>query len=154
MVCLDAATKVWARSTLPGSPVTVIPSFFTLAYVQNTGIAFGLFQGHGRMFTYLSPLAFLFLGGLLGWHVWRAARLSVALACGLITGGAFGNVWSRLADGYVVDFVDLCVGGYHWPAFNLADSSLCCGVALFLLFSRFSHRQSEMKAEHHEVSSS
>lgn len=144
MLCLDAVTKAWARSTLPESAITVVPNFFTLTYVQNTGIAFGLFQGHGRVFALLSPLAFLFLGGCLGWHVWRAARLSTAVACGMITGGAFGNVWSRLADGYVIDFLDFYVSNYHWPAFNLADSSLCCGVALFLFFSR---RKREVRAE-------
>jgi signal peptidase II len=147
VVGLDAMTKTWARSRLLGSPITVIPSFFTLAYVQNTGIAFGLFQGHGRVFAILSPLAFLLLGVFLGWHVWCAARLPTAIACGMITGGASGNVWSRLIDGYVIDFLDFYVGSYHWPAFNVADTSLCCGVALFLLCSRSSDRGAEVTAE-------
>lgn len=141
MIGSDAVTKVWARSALAGSPITVIPGFFTLSYVQNTGIAFGLFQDHGYVFTLLSPVAFGLLLFFLGWHVWRVGRPGVSVACGLITGGAFGNVWSRLVDGYVIDFLDFHLGGYHWPAFNLADSSLCCGVVLFLWLARSSGRE-------------
>ncbi len=113
----------------------MIPGFFKLAYVENTGIAFGLFQGHGDLFAILSPVAFLFLGSALGWHAWRTGLISVGMACGMIIGGACGNVWSRLADGYVVDFMDFYVGQHHWPAFNVADSALCCGVVLFMLLS-------------------
>ncbi len=135
MVCLDTITKAWARTALPGDPIHVIPGFFMLAYVENTGIAFGMFQGYGELFSILSPIAFVFLGVALGWHVWRAGLISVGLACGMIIGGALGNVWSRLTDGYVVDFLDFYIGQHHWPTFNVADSALCCGVVLFLLLS-------------------
>ena len=140
VVCLDVLTKSWASASLARSPIPIIPGFFDLSYGENTGIAFGLFQQHGRMLTFLSPLAFLALGVYLGWYVWSSGEYLSSVACGMIVGGAFGNVWSRLVDGYVVDFFDFHLAGYHWPAFNVADSSLCCGVALFLFYSmRGSH---------------
>jgi len=149
---LDLATKEWARSTLPGSSIPILPGFFTLAYGENTGIAFGLFQGQGRLLTFFSPLALLVLGSALGWHVYQAGRYSTACVCGLIIGGAMGNVWSRLTDGYVVDFLDFHIGTWHWPTFNVADSALCCGVAGFLWLSHLLDRSSRIALENKEPS--
>ncbi|MFH1741383.1 MAG: signal peptidase II [bacterium] len=157
VVCLDAVTKLWASVSLRESPIQVFPGFFVLDYVENTGVAFGLFQGHSGVLMILSPLAFLFLAACLGWHTWDRGRRSTAIACGMIVGGALGNVWSRLAHGYVIDFLDFLlyfpyIGSYDWPAFNLADSALCCGVVLFLFVSRSSACASTLPADDHETS--
>jgi signal peptidase II len=70
----------------------------------------------------------------------RAASPFLAIAIGLIIGGAVGNVIDRLRLGAVVDFLDFHVGAYHWPAFNLADSAICIGVAAMLLDGLLLHR--------------
>jgi len=149
---LDLATKEWARSVLSGSPIPILPGFFTLAYVENTGIALGLFQTQGRLLTFLSPLALLVLAGALGRYVYQAGRYSAACVCGLIIGGAAGNVWSRLTDGYVVYFLDFYIGTCHWPTFNAADTALCCGVAGFLWLSHLADRSGRIPLKNQESS--
>lgn len=80
----------------------------------------------------LVSASLVIVGILLTW-MWRSGRLLVASALGLIAGGAIGNIVDRVRFGAVTDFLDFHAGGYHWPAFNLADAAIVCGVALLLL---------------------
>jgi signal peptidase II len=111
----------------PASSIDLIGGWFSLAYVENRGVAFGLFAGAGPMVLVAAAMTLL----VLGWHVARSPRqpLFQLIAFGLILGGALGNLTDRFRLGYVVDFISV---GW-WPNFNLADSAICIGVALMLL---------------------
>ncbi len=137
VILLDQATKAWVRAEMAlHQSVPVIDGFFNLTYVRNTGVAFGMFAGRpgwGRtlLFAGISILAmwiilrfFKRLGP--GEYLWV-----VGLA--LVFGGAWGNLIDRLWMGYVVDFLDVYWGSLHWPAFNVADSSVTVG-SFTLLF--------------------
>jgi len=110
-----------------------VTSFFNLALTYNRGISFGLFNGGaGRNALVFSLAAAAIVAVLLYW-LSRVVSPFLAVAIGLIIGGAIGNVIDRLRLGAVVDFLDFHVGYLHWPAFNLADSAICIGVAAMLL---------------------
>jgi len=130
---LDFLTKRWVEAALaPGRTVEVTP-FFNLVLTYNPGAAFSLFaQGSGwqrPFFIGVAAVAAVVILYLLRRH-WRDTLFGVALS--LILGGALGNLWDRVALGHVVDFLDFHAAGWHWPAFNLADSAISVGAALLV----------------------
>lgn len=110
-----------------------ITSFFNLVLSWNKGITFGLFNQHSEWIPYVLIAAAVVIVLLLLFWLARAKTLPEALGLGFMMGGAIGNVADRIRYGAVVDFLDFHVAGYHWYAFNLADSAIVAGVA-FLLF--------------------
>ena len=131
---LDQASK-WLILTAVMSPPRVIEVLpvFNLVLTFNQGVSFGLFSGEAAWQPYLlSALALVISIGL---FLWLARRPSahLAVAVGLIVGGAVGNVIDRIRIAAVVDFLDFHWGGWHWPAFNLADSAITLGVICILL---------------------
>jgi signal peptidase II len=137
VLVLDQAAKALFLAVLePGRPVTIIPGFFSLTLVTNTGGVFGILRDlEGPLRSILFGLLPLAAIALMIWYA-RALggeRRSPLAAIGMILGGAAGNLVDRVRWGHVVDFLDAYVGSYHWPAFNLADSAICIGVALLLL---------------------
>lgn len=126
----DQATKETVRASLAYGEVIPLTGFFNLVYHHNTGAAFGMFASASTALLAFSFVAMGVLGALLlrvGSDRWSAAALAAML------GGAAGNVIDRLRHGAVVDWLDFHAAGWHWPAFNLADSALTVGVALYLL---------------------
>ena len=116
----------------PARTIDVFP-FFNLVLGYNRGVTFGLLSSGNPIAPYLlSGFALLVVGVLDRW-LWRSTVRLESAAIGSIIGGALGNVADRLADGAVTDFLDFYVGGYHWPAFNLADVGIVLGVALLLV---------------------
>jgi signal peptidase II len=111
----------------------IVTSFFNLVLTFNRGISFGLFNGGARLNALLFSLAAAAIAGVLVYWLTRVTSPFLAVAIGLIIGGAVGNVIDRLRLGAVVDFLDFHAGTLHWPAFNLADSAICIGVAAMLL---------------------
>jgi signal peptidase II len=110
-----------------------VTSFFNLALTYNRGISFGLFNGATGVNALVFSVAAGAIVAVLIYWLSRAASPFLAVAIGLIIGGAVGNVIDRLRLGAVVDFLDFHLGAAHWPAFNLADSAICIGVAAMLL---------------------
>jgi len=110
-----------------------VTSFFNLALTYNRGISFGLFNGGAGLNALVFSLAAAAIAAVLLYWLSRVVSPFLAVAIGLIIGGAIGNVIDRLRLGAVVDFLDFHVGYLHWPAFNLADSAICIGVAAMLL---------------------
>src|SRR5690348_6583012 len=109
-----------------------ITAFFDLVLTCNRGVSFGMFNSPGvgsLIFTIAAAIIILVLTLWLA----RVRSLFLAVAIGLIIGGAIGNVIDRLRFGAVVDFLYFHVGSWYWPAFNLADSAICLGVAAMLL---------------------
>lgn len=138
VLLLDQLSKWWITA-LVMQPPRVIPlgPFLNLALTANRGVSFGMLRLEGPWGPWLlSALAFAVVIGLFLWQRRARDRLS-ALSVGLIAGGALGNVSDRLLRQAVVDFIDAHAGGYHWPAFNLADSAITIGVALILFESLF-----------------
>jgi signal peptidase II len=130
---LDQLTKWLARGALwePKREIR-LTGFLNLTPVENRGISFGLMQSEAGYGPWLiAGLAILVAIGLLLWLA-RTKRLWPALALGLVVGGALGNVVDRARLGWVIDFVDLHAGRYHWPAFNLGDAAITVGVAILL----------------------
>lgn len=126
---LDQGIKWWMTQFLSyGESKTVIPGLFDLSLVHNTGGAFGLFARHTFVFILLSVVTILFL--LLFYRQYRISTPSVVWPVGLVLGGAVGNLIDRVRLGYVIDFFDFYAGPYHWPAFNIADSGICIGLAV------------------------
>lgn len=115
-------------------PVT---SFFNMVMVWNQGISFGLFSENSD----LGPLILSGLSLVIAtiFYVWllRADHISQILGLALVVSGAIGNVIDRLRFGAVIDFLDIHVLGYHWPAFNAADSFICVGVLFLLIHALF-----------------
>ena len=132
VILLDQATKEWVRGAFSlHESVPVIPGFFHLTYIRNTGAAWGMFSGQNLA---LSLLAFAMLVALV---LFRRKILPPGkphrVALGLLCGGIVGNLFDRLRLDYVVDFLDFFHRGWHFPAFNVADSAICIGVAIYVL---------------------
>lgn len=132
---LDLATKAWAQASLESHrPLALLGEGARLILGYNRGVAFGLLDGTGPLPTILSGLV---IAGLLGWTLQRALQartptVMVALL-GLVIGGALGNFLDRLPDGRVTDFLDVGLGVWRWPTFNLADSFILSGFVLLVL---------------------
>jgi signal peptidase II len=133
---VDRLSKFWLVGYMADHPFGIeVTPFFNLVMVWNTGVSFGLFGGSGESGRWiLSILALAITCALTVW-LWRATSRLVALALGLVIGGALSNVIDRLYWGKVADFFDFHVAGYSWPAFNLSDSGIVVGVVLLLLDS-------------------
>jgi signal peptidase II len=132
VIMLDQLTKMWATLSLrPLGMVTLVPGFFNLTYVQNTGIAFGMFKDQGLLvglFVVVLALIALYYARGVNW-----AGGEPNLVGGCLCGGALGNLLDRSRLGYVVDFFDVHIGTYHWPVFNVADSLICLAVGWIVL---------------------
>ena len=128
------------RNIVLHESVTVIPGFFRLTHVVNRGAAFGLLsdsEWNVAILILFSLVALAVVSTLLWRNSHRVSTTGFGLA--LILGGAVGNLWDRLLEGHVVDFLDFHLNGYHWPAFNVADSAIVAGALLLvaeILFSK------------------
>ena len=136
VVIADQITKVAILHNLPlYHSVTVIPGFFDITHIQNPGGAFGFLADSSPA---VRRLVFLFVSmmalGLIFWFYIKTPFTHRFLATGfaMIFGGAAGNLIDRIRFGKVVDFLDVYIGSYHWPAFNVADSSIVVGIGIFL----------------------
>jgi signal peptidase II len=137
IVVLDQVVKAIVRQHMSlDESVTVIPGFFDVTRVHNSGTAFGFMNGTDFPFK-TAILACVAIAALVGLALYAAslpmeqwlARTGLAL----ILGGAAGNLIDRITEGYVVDFVDLYYSGWHFWAFNVADAAITVGVALMIL---------------------
>ena len=132
----DQLTKWVIGSAIPlHDSWPVIPGFFRLTHVKNRGAAFGIFADSTspmkiEVLILLSVVALVVVLMLL-WGQPGARRIGLGLA--LILGGALGNLIDRLAHGSVVDFLEFYLRGFHWPAFNVADSAIVMGAGLLVL---------------------
>jgi signal peptidase II len=137
VVALDQLTKALVLSLLePGVHVDVVAGLVSLTLVRNPGLAFGLLGGvpvGWRWVVAVLSLIALAVLARVALRVLPEGSWLDHVAIGLIFGGAVGNLIDRLRFGAVIDFVDLHFHGYHWPAFNVADSAITVGVALLAL---------------------
>ena len=142
---LDQSSKAWAVRRLRLQDMVVIRGFLDFTYAENPGIAFGQLQeggAFGRWFFVVlagaAALAVLF-------YFFRTPRNDdrVLGACALLLAGILGNLTDRVRLGYVIDFILMHAGQYHWPTFNVADASITCGALLLAYEMIFAHRKQQ-----------
>ncbi|MFH1022145.1 MAG: signal peptidase II [Planctomycetota bacterium] len=131
-VLLDQVSKFAVAGSLElNGYVTILPGFLRFTYITNTGTFWGNLRGYNTFFVGLSFAALAFILYLRYIAPPRGRWLGASLA--LILAGAFGNLIDRIAFGCVRDFIDCHVGErYHWPVFNIADSLICVGLAIYI----------------------
>jgi len=150
IVVVDQVTKYWIIQTMRlHESIPVIPNLFSLTYIRNPGAAFGLLAGSSNAFRMVFfGITSLFALALLGTILFRmpekdwVGQLSIAG----ILGGAIGNLIDRLRFGEVIDFLDVYVESYHWPAFNVADSAITVGVACLIVHFAFERKEAVLPA--------
>ncbi|TNC82252.1 MAG: signal peptidase II [Oleiphilus sp.] len=135
ILVLDLVTKYLASSHLDYAlPVNVIPGFFNLTLLHNTGAAFSfLATESGWQRWFFIALASLVSLALIKWLQTLQGDRWMAIAITLILGGALGNLYDRITLGYVVDFLHFFWDDYHFPAFNIADTAISIGAAMMIL---------------------
>ncbi len=139
IIAADQITKAMIVALLPlGASVTIITGFFNITHILNPGGAFGLFAGQNPI---IRKIFFLFISSIIAcmlvWFYAKTAKKNRILSSAFATifGGAMGNLIDRFRFGRVVDFLDFHIGHYHWPAFNIADSAICIGMAIFIYYA-------------------
>ena len=149
ILCLDQASKIYIHTQVPKPySKTIIDGFFNITYVTNSGGAFG-FLNQGPeilrilLFLLVPILCVIFIFAMIK----KSSDRFEILALSFVLGGAFGNYIDRLRLGYVVDFIDWHIKGWHWPTFNLADSFIVIGVAIlsFIYFQDYKKKPSKAK---------
>ncbi|MEE9523678.1 MAG: signal peptidase II [Thermodesulfovibrionales bacterium] len=142
IIIFDQFTKqMIVNNIMPYEAIYVLP-FFNIVNVANKGAAFGSMQFMGNpFFIVISLIAIAAVIYLL------IKGIEDPLALSFILGGAIGNLIDRLRFGFVVDFLDVFIGRYHWPAFNVADSFLTIGIFLILLTNVLSFRKSASQSD-------
>lgn len=140
VILLDVWTKwlVVKRIDLHEA-ILIIPGFFQIVHVRNTGAAFGIgANATSKIVPLLLNSGAIIVFCVVVVYALRSAVTDRLLQTGLhlILGGAIGNLVDRFRFGYVVDFLDVFVGNHHWPAFNVADSAICIGIGLLFLDMR------------------
>lgn len=135
----DQTTKLVIKNTFLLYESKKVLPFFSLSYVENKGIAFGVFHDGGNIKNYLLLTATVLAITAIFIIFFRDKRSTVlkSLIFGFIIGGAFGNLYDRSFRGYVVDFLDFHVGRYHWPVFNVADCFITIGILLVFYLQVF-----------------
>ena len=131
IVALDQISKLLVVAfMLPGESVELIPGVLKFTYVRNPGMAFGWLSDHRWVFMVFSVIGI----GLLAFYLFRYVKSPLGrIGLSLIVGGGIGNMIDRIAYGFVVDFIDFCAFDFWKWVFNIADSAVCVGAALFII---------------------
>jgi len=141
VLVIDFATKRWVELELVYDQQILLTSFLNLVLTYNAGAAFSFLSNESGwqrwLFSGIAICASVLIIYLLRKHT---SEKLFCVALSFILGGALGNLWDRITLGYVVDFLDFHYSGYHWPAFNVADSLIFVG-ALLLIFESFRHKK-------------
>ena len=141
IVIVDQLTKWVIIQTIALHDLySVIPGFFNIIHIHNPGSAFGLFADHHSLFRtiFLLTASVVALCLILYLHHHTPGDFPIlSFGLALIFGGAIGNMIDRIRLGYVIDFIDVYLGTFHWPAFNIADSAITIGMIIFAFYMLF-----------------
>jgi len=141
---IDQTTKAWAiRKLRFGDDVVIIPDFLNFAYAQNPGVAFSFLDNQGDAGRWGLSAVALVAAVLVMYYFWRVPSNHDRLlgALGLLLAGILGNVVDRMRLGFVIDFIDVQIGNWHYPTFNVADMAICTGAGLLILDMFFSKKE-------------
>lgn len=147
---IDQTTKAWAvRRLRLGDVKEIIPNFLNFAYATNTGVAFSMFDDHGDTGRWGLSVVALIAATLVLYYFWKTPRTDdrVLGALCLLLAGIVGNVVDRMRLGFVVDFIDVQFGGWHYPTFNVADMAICIGAGLLILDMFLTKKKEEVKPD-------
>ena len=134
IMLLDQLTKITFERVLAFESTKVINAYFNLVMVYNKGAAFSFLADQPGWQRYFFAAISIAASLLIIWLLRRHAEQKLfCLSLTLILGGAVGNLIDRLAYGHVIDFIDLHINNWHWPAFNVADSAITIGAILFVV---------------------
>lgn len=143
VLALDLAVKYAASHWLGYAQPVEVTAFFNLTLVHNTGAAFSFLASHPGWQRWL--FAAIAVGACIGLGIWlmrlKANEKRLAAALALIIGGALGNLFDRVVHGYVVDFLSFHLGGWYYPAFNVADIGITLGAIGLILESILGDRR-------------
>ncbi|MCX8618985.1 signal peptidase II [Gilliamella sp. B2923] len=130
---IDIASKFYILDRFELFETVNLLPFFSITYVRNIGAAFSIFEGQRVM---LAAIA-LVISAVIVYMLYRNNRSQKLenLSLSMILGGALGNLFDRLYHGFVVDFLDVNFGNWHYPTFNIADCAICVGIGLFIISS-------------------
>jgi len=144
---VDQSSKAWAvRALRFGDGKEIIKGFLDLIYTENPGIAFGQLQEGGAFGRWFFVVLAILAAVAVFYYFIRTPRNDdrVLGACSLLLAGILGNLTDRVRLGYVIDFIVLHAGSYHWPTFNVADASITLGAVLLAYDLVFGHRRSKV----------
>jgi len=142
-VVIDQAFKIYMVDYMVAYPFGIeVTSFFRLVMVWNSGVSFGMFAGGETTRWVLITLSTV-ISGVLLFMMYQATRKFLSVGLGLVLGGAVGNIIDRIHYGRVADFFDFDLFIMRWPAFNIADITIVCGVAILLVDSLFFDEKSD-----------
>lgn len=137
VILLDRITKLLVIRRIPlAQEISVIPGLFQLSHWENTGAAFSMFADSSSPWRTAGLITFSVVAcGVVCYLLWKRGNTLdlIAISLCLILGGALGNLWDRLKQGTVTDFLDFYIGDHHWPPFNIADSAIVVGAVLLML---------------------
>jgi signal peptidase II len=142
VLVLDQLTKFLIVRHVPYLGEIRITSFFSIVHGRNYGGVFGLLSQHEAAKYIFLVLPLVIIVALIYYVFFHRIEFSRRIALTFVLGGAIGNVYDRLAQGYVTDFLDFYYGAYHWPAFNVADMSIDFGICLWLCMELFLAKRS------------
>lgn len=147
---IDQSSKAWAvRRLRLGDDINLIPGFLNFAYAQNTGVAFSMLDDHGATGRWGLSIVAMVAGVLVVYFFWRTPRTDDRIlgALALLLAGIVGNVVDRMRLGFVVDFIDVQFGSWHYPTFNVADMAIVCGAGILILDMFLSRKRQNSKIE-------
>jgi signal peptidase II len=133
---IDQSTKAWAVSRLrTGDDIPVIPGFLNFAYATNTGVAFSMLNDHGDTGRWGLSAVAVVAAALVLYFFWRTPKTDDRIlgSLALLLAGIIGNVVDRVRLGYVIDFIDVQFGSWHYPTFNVADMAIVLGAGLLII---------------------
>ncbi|MDF1733699.1 MAG: signal peptidase II [Minwuia sp.] len=154
LIVLDQASKAWLIDVMAARDFATLAltPFFNLVMVWNPGVSFGLFGGDPEETRWVLAGVNVVVSVFLFFWMRRAEGPWQRFALAAVIGGAIGNAVDRVNYGQVADFFDFHVAGWHWPAFNVADIAISCGVAILLLDSLFGRRLGARNGSHENQS--
>jgi signal peptidase II len=133
---IDQSSKAWAVKRLRlGDQITLIPGLLNFAYAENTGVAFSMLDDHGDSGRWGLSVIAMVAASLVVYFLWRTPRADDRIlgALALLLAGIIGNVTDRIRLGFVIDFIDVQFGSWHYPTFNVADMSIVIGAGLLII---------------------
>ena len=141
---IDQSSKAWAVKRLRlGDQITLIPGLLNFAYAENTGVAFSMLDDHGASGRWGLSVVAIVAASLVIYFFWRTPRADDRIlgALSLLLAGIIGNVTDRIRLGFVVDFIDVQFGSWHYPTFNVADMAIVIGAGLLIIDMFLSKRR-------------
>ena len=146
---IDQTSKAWAQRVLRfDGDRPIISGFLNLAYAQNPGVAFSMFDDHGDAGRWVLSAVAMLAAVLVLFFFWRTPRTDDRMlgALAMLLAGIIGNVTDRVRLGYVIDFIDVQFGDWHYPTFNVADMAICVGAGLLIIDMIFAKKEETQPA--------